>query len=498
MNKLRIKKAPATRSIAMQFSLLLTFIIIWLSINIIFLINASVRERQREELESAAKILVSTLQQKNEPDLLQSVDLPYYILFTLYDSTNDETLATNDPFLPHLPISNGKARRYTQANFFSDGDLNILYYATICSVNNNTEDKKNEYIIQTALNMDTDTASRLLLDLPKIILITIAPLLIISYLAARFISKRILKKVDTITKVAKAISSTNLDMRLPVSNNNDEFDSLTKTFNSLLSRLQKDFEREKQFTQDVSHELKTPIAVILGHAKLIKRWGKNDKEQLEKSLASLINEAHSMESIVLNLLKISRLENGVVSINKTKISLKNFFARLIGDTKAWAEKVDFTILKDLEDSNNTHIFADEELFYEVCTIIISNSIKFAGENAHITLSCKNMTQEKISKIEISDNGPGFSEDSLSYVFERFYRADESHHRNNADSSNKTKTNDTMQNSAKFYTQSESGSGLGLSIVKTIIELHGGTVKAENTSEHGAKISMTIPHFDAQT
>ena len=125
--------------------------------------------------------------------------------------------------------------------------------------------------------------------------------------------------VRVMTETAKKISASKLDTRLPVTGKGDDFDALAKTFNDLLSRLQTDFERERQFTADVSHELKTPLAVILGHANLLRRWGKNDPDRLESSLASLIREAHSMESIIGNLLQMTRIENGFIPIHEAEV-----------------------------------------------------------------------------------------------------------------------------------------------------------------------------------
>ena len=119
-----------------------------------------------------------------------------------------------------------------------------------------------------------------------------------------------MKPVKEITRAAEKISSTNLETLLPVSNHNDELDYLAQTFNRLFESLKKDFERERNFTSDVSHELKTPVAGILGQANLLKRWGKNDPVQLEQSLDLIITEASAMNSIITNLLQISKLENG--------------------------------------------------------------------------------------------------------------------------------------------------------------------------------------------
>ena len=483
---------PVVRHLAVKFSMLLAAIIIVLSVSMILLLRLNVRSRLNGELVSAVNAICASLLQSDSPDAVQNVELPYYVVFAVYDAQSGDMIFTNDPFLPLLPLTRTTPRRYTERNYFTDGDLDILYYARLYSKNDaialiNDENyamqservqqdgdyvqqiNSGEYIVQSALNMDTDTAEQLVSDLPRILLFVMLPLLLVSYFAALLISKRTMKSVHDMTETARKISSTQLDMRLPVSNKGDEFDALAQTFNDLLSRLQKDFEREKQFTADVSHELKTPLAVMLGHANLLKRWGKDDRVQLEKSLDALINEVHSMEAIIRNLLQISHLENGIVRTNKTRVDVHMLFERLSSDTAAWASGVSFS-----QDVAVRYVFADEELLYEACTIVISNSVKFAGAHAHIALSCEQADQNDFCDLIISDDGPGIASSALQYIFDRFYRADEAHERSNG------------------------GSGLGLSIVKSIIHVLGGYVRAENNLPHGAKIILTLLKAPAET
>ncbi|MBQ9494127.1 MAG: HAMP domain-containing protein [Treponema sp.] len=471
---------PAVRTLAAKFSMLLAAMILVLAVSMILLLRFNVRSRQNRELVAAADSLHDAILQNNSLNAVQNVELPYYVLFAVYNAQSGEVIFTNDPFLPPLPPTHAYPCRYTEKNYFTDGDLDILYYALLHS-------NDGEYVIQTALNLDTDTASALISDLPKILLIVMLPLLFVSYFAALFISKRTMKSVRDMTETARQISSAQLDMRLPVSNKGDEFDALAQTLNDLLSRLQKDFEREKQFTADVSHELKTPLAVILGHANLLKRWGKDDKAQLEKSLAALASEAHSMEAIITNLLQLSRLESGVVHIQKTRVDVVALFKRLVADTAAWASGVSFSChmgsaqdasgasatdsqsssIHSVRETSARYVLADADFLYEACTIIISNSVKFAGEDVHIMLSCEHAERSGFCDIIISDNGPGIASSALPHIFERFYRGDEAHER------------------------SVGGSGLGLSIVKSIVQALGGFVRAESLQGQGAKIIMSL-------
>lgn len=444
--------------LALKFSLLLAVIVALFSVDIVLLLRTHTRQRQNTELVSAAHSLGASLGSGIVSEAAEG--LPYYITFCIYKSDTKEVLATNDPFLPVLPPTPKKALRYTAKHYFSDGDLNILYYARLSDAQN--------CVIETALNMDSDTAESILADLPYVLALLSVPLLCISYAASLVIAKRTMKSVRAMTDAAKKISASHLGERLPVTGSGGDFDMLANSLNDLLSRLQSDFERERQFTADVSHELKTPIAVMLGHANLLRRWGKNDPVQLEKSLSSLIREAHSMEAIVGNLLEISRLENGRTAIRLKNVDIPSLFERLIEDTKAYAPEAIFEKCVGVQT-----VCADEELLYEACTIVISNSIRFAGEKARIKLSAAPSRSEDFCDIAISDDGPGIAAGALSHIFERFYREDEAHERKGG------------------------GAGLGLSIVKSIMSATGGTVCAQSEAGKGCTIVLTVPETSSE-
>ena len=478
--KVRHLHLSAAQRLAFRFSLLIAAIILLLSMSLIFALRYNVRRRQNRELiramDTIAAALTDSMNHQPPPFPSRSgtppsapgpggrrmpvnTDIPYYITFTIYRAGSKDIIDTNDPFLPQLPLTDGRTERYTKKDYFTDGDLNILYcakqYGTVIP---------GSYTIQAALNMDSDTAEQLLAGLPLLLLISILPLLVVSYFAAYFITKQTIRPVEQMTEAARRIGSANLGSRLPLTGRGDELDTLASTFNELFARLKTDFDRERQFTADVSHELKTPLAVIQGHANLIRRWGKDDPVQLEKSLASLLNETHSMEAIISNLLQISRLESGQVTLNTSRIELTPLFKRLADDTAAWAPAVSF----DIRSPDGLAVRADGELLYQACTIIVSNSVKFAGASASLHIIASPAERSGFVDITIADNGPGIKPDALPHIFERFYRGDPSHNRK------------------------AGGSGLGLAIVKSIMQVSGGSVRAESTDGTGTAIIMEIP------
>lgn len=429
------------------------------------MLNLIVQNQKSEELYRAVKLIEKGIKKTENDEIIleyEKIQLPYFISYVVYEKSQNNKnliLGTNDPYLPILPLTKKKAKKYLEKDFFIDGDLNIFYFTEIFK----NSEKSSQIIIETSLNMETDSFTRMSKQVPKNILFFLPPVLVLSFFISLFITKRTIQPVKKITATAKKLSFSNLDTLLPVSKNDDEIDDLSQTFNELFKKLKSDYDRERQFTSDVSHELKTPIAVILGQANLLKRWGKNDSLQLEKSLDSIIKETKSMSSIIENLLQMSRIENGKIKPKLENFKIYDLFERVKEEVLSIDSEIQFEINCD----EKSYIISDKELLHQVFMIIVSNSIKYckAAEIFPIKIICSCKKIDDNWKISIKDNGLGFDEKTKIHAFERFYRGDEAHSR------------------------SAGGSGLGLSIAKTIINSMEGSIFAENNQ--GAEIIILL-------
>lgn len=460
---MKIKRRSVAFKFALSFSVVLTLVSITISILISEFIWLSARNQKAIELETAAFTIERAIEQQDTEALKNGFPTLYYyidyIVYTTKYSTNSEDydlISSNNPYLPHLPETNGNAKLYSEDNYYIDGNLQILYYAKKVKFSDTA------IMIQTSVNMDSDSSTKFIHSMPLIIGSSIVPIFLLCFLISLYFTRRTINPVVKMTEKAKKIGSSNLDDTLFVRNNGDEFDELAKTFNDLFARLKTDFDRERQFTSDVSHELRTPVAVISGQSNLLRRWGKDDPKQLEKSLGIIINETKSMENIISILLQMSRLECGKIQPNYSKVSLRPFFERLNVETQSISSvaKVKFN------EKINASLKTDEELLHQVFMVVISNSLKFCPEPLEVTLTHKTKNGKHI--LEIADNGPGFSENIVEHVFERFYRGDDAHSR------------------------AAGGSGLGLSIAKTIINSMNGTIEADNVQKgHGAVIRIIL-------
>jgi signal transduction histidine kinase len=194
----------------------------------------------------------------------------------------------------------------------------------------------------------------------------------------------------------------------------------------------------------------------------LKRWGKNDPAQLDDSIEAILRETGNMNRIVTTLLEIARIENGKIKIEKNRFFLKDFFIGLRDEFKITYPELSF----EIADENCLEIETDVQKLHQVFTVILANSIKFAGKNCTITLAARK-SGDKI-ELSASDNGTGFSDAVLPHVFERFYKGDESHNRN------------------------EGGAGLGLSIARNLVLALGGSIEARNSPYGGAVLKILLP------
>ena len=455
--------------LSLRFMFVLTTALVMLSLCFLFFTGSLVRRSQNSELKNAEEKIFNEIQNQflenilswekianGENDgLIFLPEIPYYLTYIAYNQESSLVIASNDPFIPLLEDSKGKSRRFFEKDFFYDGNLELLYFAATHQI-----EEKN-IVVAVALNMENNSLSLIFEKLPLALILLAVPILALSFFVSFLISKNTIKPVTKITKTAQSMTTENLSALLPLTGRNDEIDELSKTFNELFLRIKSDFERERQFSSDVSHELNTPLTVISGQANLLLRWGKDNPEQLEKSLTAIKEESKSMHNIISNLLQISRIESGRIKPQKSSVSLDDLFFRIQNEFSTLAPNANLKA-----ESNGIVLNTDEEMLHQLLTIFISNSIKFSEPECHIRVNAWN--SEGYVFIEESDDGPGISEKSLPHIFERFYRADESHSRK------------------------IEGSGLGLSIAKTLAAALGAEISAKNKNPNGAVFTVQFP------
>ena len=286
--------------------------------------------------------------------------------------------------------------------------------------------------------------------------------IIICVISGHYLSKRLLKPIRNIAGIAKDITAKNLDKRIPFDGPDDELKELSVIFNSMIERLESDFEKQRRFISDASHELRTPLAVILGHVNMLNRWGKNDIEVLSHSLSSLKAETERMRKLVEDLLYLAKNDNNSLTLKVEEFPLDMLLKEVADESKLIHH--DYSIMHNCDD--NHLLKADYNAIKQVLINLVDNSVKYSMSPGEIIIKAEKIIEGAL--ITVEDKGIGIPSESLPYIFDRFYRVDESR------------------------TKATGGSGLGLSIAKQIVHYHNGTISVESKPGEGTRIIIFLP------
>lgn len=294
------------------------------------------------------------------------------------------------------------------------------------------------------------------------LLFAIPTTLILAGLLSFLLTRKALQPVDAITKAAREIEEKDLSRRIKV-RSKDELGQLAETLNQMLERLQRAFDRERRFTTDASHEMRTPLSVIQGEATLALSKERS-KEEYQRSLELISQEASHMISVVSKLLGLAEVDAGRESLNFEEVSLKELLTELASDIRVLCE--DKSICFQLQAPDAIIVKGDRVKLRQLFLNLLDNAIRHTPQGGSIFVSLNK--QGDSAYVSVRDTGVGISEEHLPHIFERFYRVDKSRSR------------------------SEGGAGLGLSICQRIAELHGGKIEVESKVGEGSTFTVLLP------
>ncbi|WP_291581420.1 sensor histidine kinase [Clostridium sp. UBA6640] len=275
-----------------------------------------------------------------------------------------------------------------------------------------------------------------------------------------FVSGKALKPVRSLSKQVSKIDEHNLSQRLPEGISNDEVSSLTKSFNHAIDRLDEAFKRQKRFSASAAHELKTPLATMKAGIQVLSLDENTTLEEYRENAHMTETSVDRLTGVVNDLLLLASAVEDTDEI-KEEVYLSVMFEAIFSELAPVYDNLGITYEIDC---NNEKLHGNSALLYRAFYNLIENAYKYNHENGSIFISvCE--TKGNV-KIDISDDGYGIPSEHLPLIFEAFYRVDASRSRKIA------------------------GSGLGLSIVKAIIERHGGTISV--SSEEGTNFEVQLP------
>ena len=293
--------------------------------------------------------------------------------------------------------------------------------------------------------------------------ILIAPLfLFLSVIGGALISHKSLSRIDKIIQKTDEITTQNLKEIIEGGEFNDEYGRLVKTMNEMIKRIRTSIEYMDQFTISASHELKTPLTILRGEIELALKSNKTP-EQYYDTLKSNYEETLKLINIINRLFYLSKFDHSLIKINKQEVSVPLLIKETLQPFKDLAKEKSMKLVYNFDKKDDQIIDGDPDLLRQVFVNLIENAIKYSNENSEITVYSET-TGDKV-RIKFSNDCEYISPESLSKLFDRFYRDESSRNRGLG------------------------GVGLGLSVVKSILNLHNGNISADYSSD--GKITFTI-------
>lgn len=320
----------------------------------------------------------------------------------------------------------------------------------------------NREALKTLVQVNLESKEKLkdLLDIiQRSIFILVMNVIVISAVVMKLASRKMLKPIQQIAEATKKVSLGDFKVRLETKRN-DEIGELTNNFNQMVKELGSIELLQKDFINNVSHEIKTPITSIQGFAKLLED-DNISKEEKQEYLNIIVEESNRLLNISTNILRLSKLQNQEKITKKDIINVTEQIRKTISLLEPkWKEKnLSFDI-----STQEIYYYGDEEITFQIWVNLIDNAIKFSEENGKISIKIK---QEDCNiVVKIKDNGIGMDENEQQKIYTRFYQIDQSH--------------------------SQEGSGLGLSIVKRIVDLSNGKIEVESKKNVGTTFTIKLP------
>ena len=274
------------------------------------------------------------------------------------------------------------------------------------------------------------------------------------------VSEKILKPLNELVKATEAVSTGDFTVRVEETGGDTEIGDLLRNFNHMAEELSSIEMFRNDFINNFSHEFKTPIVSIRGFAKQLQN---NDLsvEKRKEYTNIIVDESERLANMSSNILLLSRIENLQFVTNQSEYDLDEQIRKcIILLEKQWSRK---NIEIDL-DLTPTKIYGSEEMISHLWINLIENAIKYSNDHGHISISCREAADDVLFKI--SNDGDGMDDNTLKHIFEKFYQGDKSH--------------------------AGQGSGIGLSIVKRIVELCKGEIAVESKLGQGTAFTVKLP------
>lgn len=271
----------------------------------------------------------------------------------------------------------------------------------------------------------------------------------------------VLKPLKELSSAIEEMGGNDLSNRVEIQGRQDEIGRLARSFNHMMDKVSASFERQKRFSASAAHELKTPLATILVNLEVLELDGKTSPDRMEKVLAIVKANTDRMIRLVEDLMRLtSDKDHGM----EEEVELSEVFAITLYELSPLIRKKDLTI--SIENTHDVSLTGNRVMLYRVMSNLLENAAKYNRE--HGSISIVTGREDNGVTVKIADTGIGIPEDALPHIFEPFYRVDQSRSR------------------------AVGGAGLGLPLVKDIVEKHGGEVAVKSEAGEGTTFILRFP------
>jgi heavy metal sensor kinase len=314
-------------------------------------------------------------------------------------------------------------------------------------------------IVQVAMSLENVEAARASF---LFVLLVLAPVALAgSALGGWFLARRALAPVNGMVEAARRIEAEDLTERLPVPSAGDELGRLAAVVNDMLARLERSFEAVRRFSADAAHELRTPLTIIKGEIEVALGSSRAPVE-IQRTLVSCLEEVDRLNSLVEDLLLMARMEADALSAAPTPVNLAEVVQDAAPALSELAQRAGNRCTAAM--APPLWVTGYEALLFRLIFNLAENAIKFTPRGGLIEIALER--QDDIAVLQIKDNGPGIAADAREHIFDRFYRGDPA--------------------------REGSGTGLGLALVRSIVQLHHGQIHVSSEPGSGSCFRVTLP------
>ena len=303
----------------------------------------------------------------------------------------------------------------------------------------------------------------------NIFLVSVCSILVASFASWRF-ARRLTRQVDELAAATGEFARGNLQRRVEVMSS-DELGDLAIRFNDLASRLEELDVQRREFVANVSHDLRTPVAIIRGHLEAQLRAGSSRSDQEgsvppTEAFQIIAHEAETLTSLIDDLFTLSRLEDAVLPIESSPVNLAELIENSVRGIRPFALQQSRVSVNALVASDLPEVLGDETRINQIVNNLVHNAVRHTPAGGLVVVSAEPVVGSHQIQVTVRDTGVGIPPENLPHIFERFYHGES--------------------------TRDAGGTGLGLSIVKQLVEAQGGLVFAESTPGEGTAISFRLP------